>query len=137
MWIVKIWVLLLEENSFFLKNPLQDLLSILNAVISTNHSTWFEAGHMIYGMLIVFKSYRWQPPNTDIHCNSCFDPKSALWKQKFQIVSLLYRKSNQYLFFPWMHEKIIFISLLHWQPNVPKQKQNKYCMFEFYSTWAI
>ena len=33
---------------FFQKNPLQDLLSSLNAVISTNKSTRFITGHMIY-----------------------------------------------------------------------------------------
>ena len=30
------------ENLFFQKNPLQDLLSSLSAVISTNESTWFK-----------------------------------------------------------------------------------------------
>ena len=34
------------ENNFFQKNPLQDLLSSLNAVISTNESTRFITGHM-------------------------------------------------------------------------------------------
>ena len=33
---------------FFKKNPLQDLLSSLNAVISTNESTQFITGHMVY-----------------------------------------------------------------------------------------
>ena len=30
------------------KNPLQDLLSSLNAVVSTNESTRFITGHVIY-----------------------------------------------------------------------------------------
>ena len=30
------------------KNPLQDLLSSLNSVISTNESTQFITGHMVY-----------------------------------------------------------------------------------------
>ena len=32
------------------KNPLQDLLSSLNAVISTNESTLFITGHMVYNL---------------------------------------------------------------------------------------
>ena len=63
------------------------------------------------------------PAEIDCSCLGCFDPKSALWKQKFKIVSLLYRKSNLYLFFPWKHQKITLISLLHWWPNVQKQKK--------------
>ena len=38
--LLKIWVLLLVETLFFQKKTLQDLLSSLNAVISTNESTW-------------------------------------------------------------------------------------------------
>ena len=38
------------ENLFFQKNPLQDLLSSLNAVISTNESTWFITRHMVYNL---------------------------------------------------------------------------------------
>ena len=33
---------------YFIKNPLQDLLSSLNAVISTNESTRIITGHVIY-----------------------------------------------------------------------------------------
>jgi hypothetical protein len=36
------------ENLFKKKYPLQDLLSSLNAVISTNESTEFITGHVIY-----------------------------------------------------------------------------------------
>jgi len=36
------------ENSFVKKNPLQDLLSSLNVVISTNVSTKFITGQVIY-----------------------------------------------------------------------------------------
>ena len=50
MWPVKNWVLSLVENFFFQKNPLQDLLSSLNAVISTNESTQFKTGHMVYNL---------------------------------------------------------------------------------------
>ena len=35
---------------FFKKNPLQDLLSSLNAEISTNESTGFITGHMVYNL---------------------------------------------------------------------------------------
>ena len=38
------------ENLFFQKNPLQDLLSSLNAVISTNESIQFTPGHMVYNL---------------------------------------------------------------------------------------
>ena len=33
------------------KNPLQDLLSSVNAVISTNESTQFITGHMVYNLV--------------------------------------------------------------------------------------
>ena len=37
------------------KNPLQDLLSSLNAVISTNESTEFITGHVVYNLAYVYK----------------------------------------------------------------------------------
>ena len=37
------------------KNPLQDLLSSLNAVISTNESTWIITGHVIYNPAYTYK----------------------------------------------------------------------------------
>ena len=37
------------------KNPLQDLLSSLNAVISTNESTLFITGHVIYNLAYTYK----------------------------------------------------------------------------------
>ena len=37
------------------KNPLQDLLSSLNAVISTNESTEFISGHVIYNPAYTYK----------------------------------------------------------------------------------
>ena len=36
------------ENLFVKKNPLQDLLSSLNAVISTNERNWILTGHVIF-----------------------------------------------------------------------------------------
>ena len=36
------------KSIFTKKNPLQDFLSSLNAVISTNESTEFTTGHVIY-----------------------------------------------------------------------------------------
>ena len=38
-----------------LKNPLQDLLSSLNAVISTNESTRIITGHVIYNPAYTYK----------------------------------------------------------------------------------
>ena len=55
MWPVIIWVLSLVENLFFQKNPLQDLLSSLNAVISTNESTQIITGHVIYNLAYTYK----------------------------------------------------------------------------------
>ena len=43
-------VLSLVENLFFQKNPLQDLLFSLNAVISTTEITQFITGHMVYNL---------------------------------------------------------------------------------------
>jgi hypothetical protein len=37
------------------KNPLQDLLSSLNAVISTNESTVIITGHVIYNLAYTYK----------------------------------------------------------------------------------
>ena len=37
------------------KNPLQDLLSSLNAVISTNESTESITGHVIYNLAYTYK----------------------------------------------------------------------------------
>ena len=55
MWPVKIQVLSLVENLFFKKNHLQDLLSSLNAVISTNESTQSITGHVIYNQAYTYK----------------------------------------------------------------------------------
>ena len=46
---LRIRVLSLVEN-LFKKNPLQDLLSGLNTVISTNDSTRIITGHVIYNL---------------------------------------------------------------------------------------
>ena len=45
---LKIQVLSLMENLFLQKNPLQDLLSSVNAVISTNERVEFITDHMTY-----------------------------------------------------------------------------------------
>ena len=42
-------------GKFILKNPLHDLLSSLNAVISTNESTWVITGHVIYNLAYTYK----------------------------------------------------------------------------------
>ena len=42
-------------KNYFKKNPLQDLLSNLNAVISTNESTEFITGHVIYNPAYTYK----------------------------------------------------------------------------------
>ena len=47
-------MLSLLENLFY-KNPLQGLLSSLNAVISTNESTLIITGHVIYNPAYTYK----------------------------------------------------------------------------------
>ena len=42
-------------ENLFKKNPLQDLLSSLNAVISTNESTQIITGHVVYGPAYTYK----------------------------------------------------------------------------------
>ena len=48
-------MLSLVENLFLQKYPLQDFLSSLNAVISTNESTEFVTGHVIYNPAYTYK----------------------------------------------------------------------------------
>ena len=43
------------KNLFFKKNPLQDLLFSLNAVISTNESNEFITGHLTYNPAYTYK----------------------------------------------------------------------------------
>ena len=43
------------ENLLFLKNPSQYLLFTLTAVISTNESTRFITGHVIYNLTYTYK----------------------------------------------------------------------------------
>ena len=45
----------LVENLLFQKSPLQDFLSSLNAVISTNESTPIIMGHVIYSLAYTYK----------------------------------------------------------------------------------
>ena len=47
-------MLSLAEN-VLKKNPLQDFLSSLNAVISTNESTQIVTGHVIYNSAYTYK----------------------------------------------------------------------------------
>ena len=54
-------MLSLVENLFVKKNPLQDLLSSLNAVISTNRRTGIITGHVIYNPAY---TYEFQPKTT-------------------------------------------------------------------------
>ena len=42
-------------ENLFQKNPLHDLLSTLNAVISTNESTQIITGHVIYNPAYTYK----------------------------------------------------------------------------------
>ena len=48
-------MLSLVENLFLQKYPLQDFFSSLNAVISTNESTVFITGHVIYNPAYTYK----------------------------------------------------------------------------------
>ena len=51
---VSLHLINLVENLFF-KNPLQDLLSSLNAVNSTNESTRIITDHVIYNLAYTYK----------------------------------------------------------------------------------
>ena len=48
-------MLSLVENLYLKRNPLQDLLSSLNAVISTNESTRIVTGYVIYDLAYTYK----------------------------------------------------------------------------------
>ena len=50
MWLVINLSALIDGKLIFKKNPLQNLLSSLNAEISTNESTGFVTGHMVYNL---------------------------------------------------------------------------------------
>ena len=65
-WPVTIRVLSLVEN-LFKKNPLQDFLSSLNAVISTNESTEFITCHVIYNPAYTYK-YQLKTTNKFAEC---------------------------------------------------------------------
>ena len=53
--LLKIQVLSLVENLSLKENPLQDFLSSLNAIISTNESTESITGHVIYNPAYTYK----------------------------------------------------------------------------------
>ena len=54
MWPVINLSALIGGTFVFQKNPLQDLLSSLNAVSSTNESTWFITGHTVYNLAYTY-----------------------------------------------------------------------------------
>ena len=54
-------MLSLVEHLFVKKNPLQNLLSSLNALISTNERNWILTDHVILSSVII-KSTNWKPP---------------------------------------------------------------------------
>ena len=60
-------------ENLFLKNPLQDFHSSLNAVISTNESTEFIPGHVIYNQAY---AYKFQLKTTIIHCIENWKPSA-------------------------------------------------------------
>ena len=66
-------MLSLVENLFLQKNPLQNWLSSLNAVISTNESTEFITGHVIYNLAY---TYKFQVKTTMIYFSAVF----SIWK---------------------------------------------------------
>ena len=59
-------MLSLVEN-LFKKNHLQDLLSSVNAVISTNESTRFITGHVIYNPAYTYKFHLKTTLNTEMN----------------------------------------------------------------------
>ena len=74
-------MLSLVEKKFVLKNPLQDLLSSLNAVISINESTRFITGHVINNSDY---TYKFQPKTTKEKMNYIEAQEKALKKMHIE-----------------------------------------------------
>ena len=64
-------------ENLFKKNPLQDLLSSLNAAISTNESTRIITGHVIYNPAY---TYKFQLKTTHVFDRSKLKSFLELWK---------------------------------------------------------
>ena len=62
------------ENLFVKKNPLQDLLSSLNAVISTNERSWILTDHVTF-KLPYNSVTKWKPPLRDFKFHKKVSPK--------------------------------------------------------------
>ena len=75
------------ENLFKQKYPLQDLLSSLNAVISTNKSTRIITGHVIYNPAY---TYKFQLKTTIV---TIFHEKTSLTARRSRII-VAERKSS-------------------------------------------
>ena len=61
---------LIGGKFIFFKNNLQDLVSSLNAVISTKESTQIITGHVIYKLAY---TYKFQVKTTMVPLGNCFD----------------------------------------------------------------
>ena len=61
-------------GNLFKKNILQDLLGSLNAVISTNESTEFITGHVIYNPAY---TYKFQLKTTKVEREFLFSPEKT------------------------------------------------------------
>ena len=79
-------------ENLFKKNPLQDLLFSLNAVISTNESTEFTTGHVIYNLAY---TYKFQLKTTNMMADIiCFEVRVT---RKMRIITYLFNKFFQNL----------------------------------------
>ena len=76
-----IQVLSLVENLFLTKNPLQDLLSCLNSVISTNERNGILTDHVIFKLRyneIYQMKTTMDPNNNKIICPGCQEIKKNI-----------------------------------------------------------
>ena len=106
-------------ENLFKKNPLQNLLSSLNAVISTNESTEFITGHVIYNPAY---TYKYQLKITYIVPSSP-SASHALWIKRFTVqkvlrwirVAKLDRKRLDYVWYcaklTWLSDVVTHIRL--------------------------
>ena len=70
------------ENLFLQKNPLQDFLSSLNAEISTNESTKFITGHVIYNLSYIYKFQLKTTLFLEISLKSEVDPMLTMYSKR-------------------------------------------------------
>ena len=72
---------LIGGNFFFQKNPLQDLLSSLNAVVSTNERNWILRGHVTF-KLCYNQIYQLKITNERLNQKQLWKFFCQMWQKK-------------------------------------------------------